>query len=221
MGVCIFLFIPVFTGCVTVHADQEAPAATTPATMPVNPVDSEGRSENSTDSIYESVLEQVIHSFSVRSTFSSFDVIGDEASEEFSQYDIAANFNLPWAWHFESDWEISTRLMTSIGALRGGGETALSLSLIPQIVFDFGILDWKFALDMGIGAAMLSRHRFGEQDFGGLFQFAGTGGLSFPSFKRFRRFKLGYRYLHYSDAGLIGPRTTGADLHMIELIYLL
>jgi hypothetical protein len=33
----------------------------------------------------------------------------------------------------------------------------------------------------------------------------------------FNRLSLGYRYLHYSDAGINGPHTIGADLHMLEL----
>ncbi|WP_410000329.1 acyloxyacyl hydrolase [Halomonas sp. I1] len=30
---------------------------------------------------------------------------------------------------------------------------------------------------------------------------------------------MGYRFLHYSDAGVNGPDTTGADFHMIEFRY--
>lgn len=30
---------------------------------------------------------------------------------------------------------------------------------------------------------------------------------------------LGYRFLHYSDAGINGSNTTGADFHMVEFTY--
>jgi hypothetical protein len=63
---------------------------------------------------------------------------------------------------------------------------------------------------------MLSKQRFGTQDFGGPFQFALTLGAGIPLSEQLG---LGYRYLHYSDAGIYGPHTTGADIHMIELTY--
>jgi len=67
---------------------------------------------------------------------------------------------------------------------------------------------------MGAGGALLSRHRFGTQDYGGYFQFALTAGVGVPLFKRLG---VGYRFLHYSDAGIHGPHNTGADFHMLEL----
>ena len=157
------------------------------------------------------------HSVSIRGTFSSADVIGKKAAEDFSNYDVSASFKFPWAWEAESGWEADTRLMTSLGAIQGGEQTALTVSLIPQVAVQLRGWERWFALDIGAGGAVLSRSRFGDQDFGGHWQFAATGGLSIPLFKQL---KLGYRYLHYSDAGLIGPDTTGADLHMLELIYL-
>lgn len=63
---------------------------------------------------------------------------------------------------------------------------------------------------------MLSRHRFGTQDYGGYFQFALTAGVGVPLFERLGA---GYRYMHYSDAGINGDHTTGADMHMLELSY--
>jgi hypothetical protein len=104
--------------------------------------------------------------------------------------------------------------MASIGALRGAEDTALVVSLIP--VLAFGSQDGRFNLDLGAGGALLSRNRFGMQDFGGPFQFALTLGAAFPLSERL---SLGYRYLHYSDAGIYGPHTTGADIHMLEFTY--
>jgi len=104
--------------------------------------------------------------------------------------------------------------MVSAGALYGAGETALAVSLVPLLAF--GTRDGRFNLDMGAGPALLSRHRFGEQDYGGYFQFALTAGLSVPIYKRLG---IGYRFFHYSDAALYGHDTTGADFHMLELHY--
>jgi hypothetical protein len=154
-------------------------------------------------------------SVNIRANFSNTDVLGDEAPEEFGECDVAANFRLPWAsWYSQSGWGSEIRLMTSAGALYGAGDTALVVSLIPLLTF--GSQDGSFTLDMGAGGALLSRHTFGTQDFGGYFQFALTAGISVPLFKRLG---VGYRYLHYSDAAIYGPHHTGADIHMLELNY--
>jgi hypothetical protein len=69
---------------------------------------------------------------------------------------------------------------------------------------------------MGAGGALLSRHRFGTQDYGGPFQFALTLGAGVPLSEHLG---LGYRFMHYSDAGINGSNTTGADFHMVEFTY--
>ncbi len=153
-------------------------------------------------------------SVNIRATLSSTDVVGDMAPEEFREFGVSANFRLPWVWYSQSGWGAGTRLMASTGALSGGGENALVVSLIPLVAF--GSQDGRFTLDMGAGGALLSRHRFGTQDYGGYFQFALTAGVSLPLFERLG---VGYRFLHYSDAGMNGPHTTGADMHMLELTY--
>jgi hypothetical protein len=142
-------------------------------------------------------------------------VIGDVQPEEFQAYDVTANFGLPWGRYSQSGWGAGTRLMASAGVLLGAGETAPVVSLIPLLAL--GSQDGRLTLDLGIGGALLSKHRFGEQDFGGPFQFALTLGARFPIYKRLG---LGYRFLHYSDAGIYGDHTTGADFHMVEFTYL-
>jgi hypothetical protein len=159
-------------------------------------------------------LKLSLQSVSIRARFSSIDVLGGVATEEFKEYDMAANFRLPWAWYSQSGWGAGIRLMASAGVLYSDGDNALVVSLIPLIAL--GSQDGRFTLDMGAGGALLSRHRFGMQDFGGNFQFALTAGVGVPLFARLG---VGYRFLHYSDAGIYGPNNTGADLHMLELIY--
>jgi hypothetical protein len=155
-----------------------------------------------------------LQSVSIRARFSSADMLGGVAPEEFREYDVAANFRLPWAWYSQSGWGAGIRLMASAGALYGAGETALVVSLIPLVAL--GSQDGRFTLDMGAGGALLSRHRFGTQDYGGYFQFALTAGVGIPLFKRLG---VGYRFLHYSDAAIYGPHNKGADFHMLELTY--
>jgi Lipid A 3-O-deacylase (PagL) len=141
-------------------------------------------------------------------------VLGKDQPEEFEAYDLSASFTLPWARYSDSDWGLSTRLMTSAGLISGGGEQGVIVSAIPGIAW--GRKDGRFSVDAGVGAALMSRYAFGTQDFGGPFQFALTAGAGFPVFKRLG---LGYRFMHYSDAGVNGADTIGADFHMIELNY--
>lgn len=153
-------------------------------------------------------------SVGMRARVSEATVIGDVAPEEFQEYDAAATFGLRWGRYSESGWGAGTRLMASAGTLRGTGETALVVSLIPLLAL--GSQDGRFILDLGIGGALLSKHQFGSQDFGGPFQFALTLGVSVPLYERLG---VGYRFLHYSDAGIYGSHTTGVDFHMIEFTY--
>ena len=151
---------------------------------------------------------------SFRARVSGATTLGEQQPEEFEEYDLAANFGLPWQRYSSSGWGVGTQLMASAGIMRNGGDTGLVVSLIPMVAL--GSEDRRFFLDAGAGVALLSKYQFGTQDYGGPFQFALTAGAGFPIYKRLG---LGYRFLHYSDAGLNGPDTIGADFHMIEFRY--
>ncbi len=153
-----------------------------------------------------------LQSLSIRARVSEKTLLGDDATEDFKAYDVSANFGLPWKRTSTSGWGMGTRLMVSTGLLRGAGKDALVFSVIPELTL--GRKDGRFTLDFGAGGALFSRHRFGAQDYGGPFQFALTLGVGIPLYKNLG---LGYRFLHYSDAGVWGSDTTGADFHMIEL----
>ena len=158
--------------------------------------------------------ELILESLSVRARISEQTVLGDDAKEDFREYDLSANYRLPWREYSESGWGWGTRLMASGGLLRGAGENALIVSLIPE--FTLGSEDQRYILDVGVGGALFSRYEFGTQDYGGPFQFALTFGAAVPLYKKIG---IGYRFLHYSDAGLNGSDTTGADFHMVEISY--
>ena len=155
-----------------------------------------------------------LQSLSIRARVSEKTILGEDASEDFEEYAVSANFGLPWKRNFTSGWRMDTLLMASAGTLRGAGETALVVSLIPKLTLESE--DRGVTLDLGVGGALFSRHRFGSQDFGGSYQFALTLGVDVPLYNNLR---LGYRFLHYSDASVHGSDTTGADFHMIEFIY--
>jgi len=140
-------------------------------------------------------------------------VFGGDEKEHFQQYDIFVTATLPWDWRFESGWGFSPRLMGTAGVLEGAGEAGFVGAVVP--VLAFGPRDSRWSLDAGIGAAILTRHKFGVQNFGGAFQVVATFGLRVPVY---RALGVGYRMQHLSDAKLYGEGT-GADLHMLEVIY--
>lgn len=155
-----------------------------------------------------------LQSLSIRARISEQTLLGEDAPEDFEEYDVTANFGLPWKNYSTFGWGVGTRLAASGGLLRGAGKRALVVSLIPELTL--GSDDGRFTLDMGVGGALFSRYRFGTQDYGGPFQFALTLGVSVPLYKKLG---IAYRFLHYSDAGVNGPDTIGADFHMIEFSY--
>jgi hypothetical protein len=202
-------------GVSSIMTDAAAVGDDTPTTSyTIKTVATQGRSFDIREHDTQVPIKLSLLSVSIRGRFSSIDVLGGVAPEEFREYDVAANFRLPWAWYSQSGWGAGIRLMPSAGAVYGAGKTALVVSLIPIVAL--GSQDGRFTLDMGAGGALLSRHRFGTQDYGGYFQFALTAGVGVPLFKQLG---VGYRFLHYSDAGIYGPHNTGADLHMLELTY--
>jgi Lipid A 3-O-deacylase (PagL) len=142
-------------------------------------------------------------------------VLGGEALEHFQQYDVSFTAGLPWSWYSESGWGVGTRLMTSVGALYGGGDTAFLTTLVPG--FFVGPRDSVLSFDLGGGAALLSRHEFGSQDFGGNFQFVLTFGLTLPV-PFTKNLGVGYRFHHMSDWGLYHS-AKGVDVHMLEITY--
>jgi hypothetical protein len=153
-------------------------------------------------------------SLSARARISNSTTLGQQQPEEFDEYTLAAHFGLPWQSKPSWGWVVDTRLMASAGLMQGAGETGLVASLIPEIGLRHE--DWPFLVDLGVGGALLSRYEVGTQDFGGPFQFALTTGANV---KLTKRFGIGYRFMHYSDAGLNGDHTVGADFHMVELFY--
>ena len=159
--------------------------------------------------------EMRLLNLSFRARFSGATTLGEQQPEEFEEYDLAASFGLPWQRYSSSGWGVGTQLMASAGIMRNGGDNGLVVSFIPMVAL--GDDDRRFFLDAGAGVALLSQYQFGTQDYGGPFQVALTAGAGFPVYKRLG---LGYRFLHYSDAGVNGPDTIGADFHMIEFRYM-
>jgi Lipid A 3-O-deacylase (PagL) len=146
-------------------------------------------------------------------TIGGHPVLGDTEDESFQQYDIVSTLGLPWSWHSESGWGLTTQIMGSVGALTGGGDTAFLTTLVPGIAL--GPRNSLFSVDLGVGASLLSQNEFGRQDMGGPFHIVFTFGVRVPIYKAIG---LGYRLHHMSDAGIY-DHAKGVDTHMLELTY--
>jgi hypothetical protein len=153
-------------------------------------------------------------SVGIRGGVTGWTVIGADEIEQFQRYDVLATVALPWIWYSETAWGLDTALMASAGALLGGGEAGFIGTLTP--VLALRSRDQRFSVDAGIGGALLTRHKFGDQQWGGPFQLVLTGGFRIPIY---RALGIGYRYQHLSDADLYGNPSRGADFHMLELTY--
>jgi hypothetical protein len=150
-------------------------------------------------------------SISARARVGEKRVLGKEAPESFREYDVAATLRLPWQYYTQSGWGVGLRLMASGGILQGANKTALVVSAIPLLAL--GSEGGRFTVDIGAGLALVSEHRFAQQDFGGPLQGALTLGVTVPLVQRVG---VGYRFMHYSDWGAYGPSSIGVDFHMVE-----
>jgi hypothetical protein len=159
-------------------------------------------------------LDLDLMSVSARARVGEKRVLGKVAPESFREYDVAATLRLPWQYYTASGWGVGLRLMASGGILQGANKTALVVSAIPLLAL--GSEDGRFTVDIGAGLALISEHRFAQQDFGGPLQGALTLGVTVPLYQRVG---VGYRFMHYSDWGAYGPSSIGVDFHMVEFSY--
>ena len=133
---------------------------------------------------------------------------------DFYQADVFMVLALPWRWQYPSGWEVSWRVNTAAGGLRGGGDTAFVAELGPGIAFYKP--SWRMMIDVGTGLAALTRYHFDEQNLGGPVQIIGHGGISFDlGWNLFA----GWRFHHMSDATIYGSHTQGVDINFLELRY--
>ena len=155
-----------------------------------------------------------LESIGVRGGASGSSPIGKKETQYFKEYDLMANWSLPWGWYSESGWGIGTRLMGSVGALGASDDTAFIATMVPGVVL--GKKDGWLSLEVGAGVALLSIHHFDHQEMGGAFQVVGDIALRA---KVYQGIGVGYWFHHLSDATLYGDKGRGFDLHMIELSY--
>ena len=140
---------------------------------------------------------------------------GKDQKEYFQQYDVAAVFTLPWGWQEKSSGlKLDMRLLASAGELAAAADTSLMATLVPCLALSSP--SGALSIDVGAGAAVFSNYKFGAQNFGGPAQIVGTAGVGLNPFPGFYA---GYRFQHFSDAGIYGPTSLGVDMHIVEIAY--
>ena len=129
--------------------------------------------------------------------------------------DVFWSWRTPYAWEFKPGWDVGARLNASVGAIRGQGETGAVGTLVPTLAI--GDTDNKFSFEAGVGIAWFTKWEYGTvEDFGGPLQYILDLGFNYRIYKRFG---LGYRLQHWSDAGIYGSNNRGVEMHMFEFSY--
>jgi hypothetical protein len=139
-----------------------------------------------------------------------------QRTQYFHQYEVAADYLLPWSLRAANGFGLSMEAETSLGALHAAGRTGVLASVGPTLVLDKGGKGLTFKI--GGNLYGVSRHSYGSVDLNGYLLFAGHVDLLY----RFAAGPgIGYRFQHMSNGGLgIGGgnnSNTGLDLHMLEL----
>ncbi len=103
---------------------------------------------------------------------------------------------------------IHSRINTSIGALHGGGDTAVIVPMGPGLAWVSP--SQQFVVEVGISPTLLSRH-----DFGGPFQFSSFAGLSF---RPGQHIMASFRVQHMSNFSIY-DHNPGLDQAMLGINY--
>ena len=136
----------------------------------------------------------------------------DHNDENFEQYEGFTTWDLAWSWQWDSGWVLDTYLEANAGVLTADGESAFVGSVGPGLYISFPKL---VAISMGINPAVISKHRFGDENLGGPIQFISHIGLNINFF---HHYSLGYRLQHMSNFVLYDDNP-GLNMHMIEVEY--
>jgi hypothetical protein len=131
--------------------------------------------------------------------------------ENFNQLEMVAAYRLPRSWVLDSGWIVESRLNASAGVLDGGGDSAAIVSVGPGLA-------WinpgrQFTVEAGISPTLMTRHEFGDADFGGPFRFTSLNS------RIGKQTTAAVRIQHMSNAGIYDSNP-GLDQVMLGINYL-
>lgn len=131
------------------------------------------------------------------------------------------------SWHNEKSWGPKGYWELSYCAMKGKRGPLPGSNNSDQVYAFAGVLRvsrnepignhiWPY-FDFGLGAARFNKKEIGGRNLGSHFQFEDRLGFG-CRFGEFQQFELGYRFLHYSNAGL-AMHNDGINLQMIVFSY--
>ncbi|MGC9943372.1 MAG: acyloxyacyl hydrolase [Verrucomicrobiota bacterium] len=131
----------------------------------------------------------------------------------FQQAEMFADLNVPITWKFCSDWRLQPRFDISGGWLGGEHTDAFVATFGPEIELRKG--RFPITLEGGSSPTVLTKDRFGGENFGDHVQFTSHIGLNWYLTEHF---SLGYRFQHMSNAGLGNPNP-GLNMNVFSFTY--
>jgi len=137
----------------------------------------------------------------------------DIRGENLNQLEIATAYRLPSAWMLDDGWVLESRINASAGALHGGGDTAAIVTMGPGLAWISPGQQYTF--EAGISPTLISKHEFGDADFGGNFQFTSFVGVNA---RLGERIAASVRVQHMSNATIYSPNP-GLDQMMLGIHY--
>lgn len=133
--------------------------------------------------------------------------------ESFNQLEIAAAYRLPSTWDLDNGWRLDSRINASAGVLHDGSDTAAIVTIGPGLAWVSP--SQQFTAEAGISPTLITRHEFGDADFGGIFQFTSFIGLNSRIGKQTTA---SLRIQHMSNASIY-DRNPGLDQVMLGINY--
>jgi hypothetical protein len=143
-----------------------------------------------------------------------FGIFHDGANAHFYQAEVFVNMDLPLSWSLGADWWLQSRIDAAVGWLGKSGVNAAIGSLGPSLLA--GKSGSPLSFELGFSPTLLSRYDFPGKDLGSSLQFTSHAGMNVDLSSRIR---LGYRFEHMSNGGLITPNP-GLNLNIFAVSYL-
>jgi lipid A 3-O-deacylase len=136
---------------------------------------------------------------------------------------LAFTWNWQKKWFTGADWQLGGYWEASLGVWRGdsprgGNRDIVDVGIVPVLRFEPRSVTGAPYFEGGLGVHLQSARRVHvEKDMGSLYQFGSHIGVGFR-FGPKGQYDLGYRILHFSNAGIKRPNP-GIDFQLIRFQY--
>lgn len=136
--------------------------------------------------------------------------VGRNLHENYTYGEVYYSQALPWEKELSPSSKVSTRLDVSAGYLGADTTDGGWFAAGGDVVYS--VMDGTWEFEVGVRPAWMSEHVYGDDDFGGPFQFFSHAGVTF----NLDQFALSYRLQHISNANIYSENP-GIELHVIGL----